>query len=226
VPRKDWQNNLAAYFFDQSVIAVGRLNIEADQRGIRQEVGKLSWFGRCSGNHHLGVGPAQKVNVLKSVKMAVRGSLLREIGFDTRLRGKGNVSHWELALCGKLRKRGILIYDPAIIVDHNVAPRIDGDVNARGGFERESYIDGVHNEVLSITEALSPIGRLVYKPWLFFVGTIGTPGLLQVLRRKFKLGNSLTQSWERSSAAREGIHLARETLQQSKSIPSTTTGCR
>jgi hypothetical protein len=132
------------------------------------------------------------------------------------LRGRGNVSHWEMSLCFTFRREGWrLVYDPAIAVDHHIAPRFDGDINARGGFERESYVDSVHTEAIAILEHLPPVRRNAYRVWQWGVGTIGTPGLLQVLRRRLKFGDSWQTAWARYKAAREGMDLADQTLSHS-----------
>ncbi len=146
-------------------------------------VGRLQWFGRIIPNHHLGVGPARDVQVLKGVNCCFRGDALRRIGFDTKLRGKGNVSHWELSLCFQMIRAGWrLIYDPAIAVDHHVAVRVDGDTNARGDFERDSYIDMVHNETVSLLDHLPPMRKVAFAAWATLVGSREAPGLAQMPR--------------------------------------------
>ena len=119
-PRPDWLARLLPYFDDPGVGGVGGRDDQAANPGEAADVGRVQWFGRVIGNHHLGVGPPRDVDVLKGVNCCFRGNLLRSVGFDRRLRGRGNVSHWELALCLRLRRDGWrLVYDPAIRVDHH-----------------------------------------------------------------------------------------------------------
>ena len=179
-PHPDWLERLARHFDDPAVGGVGGRDWQPAERGEAADVGRVAWFGRVVGNHHLGAGPAREVDLLKGVNCCFRGEALRRIGFDQRLRGRGNVSHWEMSLCFALRREGWrLIYDPAVAVDHHVAARMDGDTNARGGFERASYRDMVHNETLAVLEHLTPVGRLAFGAWAVAVGTREAPGLLQ-----------------------------------------------
>jgi hypothetical protein len=162
---------------------VGGRDWQLRERWDEQKVGLVSWFGRVVGNHHLGAGPARDVQLLKGVNCCFRAEPLRRIGFDPRLHGVGNVSHWEMCLCFAFVREGWrLIYDPAIAVDHHVAVRHDGDVNARGGFDPCSYLDGVHNETLAVLEYLPPAQRALHLAWAALIGTRGTPGLAQVPR--------------------------------------------
>ena len=63
--------------------------------------------------------------VLKGVNLSVRGELIRQIGFDRRLRGVATEHHSELGLCLRLLQMGYrIVYDPAIAVDHRPAPRV------------------------------------------------------------------------------------------------------
>jgi hypothetical protein len=209
----DWLKRMAKAMEDPAVGGVGGRDWQPHERWDEPGVGTRAWYGRVVGNHHLGAGAARDVELLKGVNCCFRGDELRRIGFDSRLRGRGNVSNWEMSLCFAFRRAGWrLIYDPTLAIDHHVAARQDGDVNARGGFERESYIDGVHNEVLAVSEALGMAGRMVYPTWLKWVGTRGTPGVAQVLRLWARGERSLAEEWERYSAVREGVRLARATL--------------
>ena len=57
--------------------------------GSRAVVGKLAWFGRLTGNHHLGVGGGREVDVLKGVNMSFRREAIADLRFDQRMRGSG-----------------------------------------------------------------------------------------------------------------------------------------
>jgi GT2 family glycosyltransferase len=182
-PRPNWLERMAPYFDVVGVGGVGGRDWQMHERWDEKTVGTVSWFGRIVGNHHLGAGPARNVDILKGVNWAFRGEVIRRIGFDPRLRGRRNVTHTELALCLRLRREGWrLIYDPAIAVDHHVAPRQDGDVNARGGFEANSFADAVHNETLALLDYLPPARRMAFLAWAAAVGTGAEPGVAQVGR--------------------------------------------
>jgi GT2 family glycosyltransferase len=182
-PRPDWTQRLAACFADARVAGAGGRDWQPHERGDLMEVGRVQWFGRVIGNHHLGAGPARPVDVLKGVNCAFRAPLLRATGFDTRLAGDGAQMFWELALCLPLRRAGwTLVYDPAIAVDHHVAPRHDADQRHRGVFSPAPQADAVHNETLVLLEHQRGVARAAFILWALAVGTRVEPGLLQLLR--------------------------------------------
>lgn len=188
-PFPDWLERIEAHFLaDSRLGAVGgrdRIHyadgsVEARARAV---VGKVQWHGRVIGNHHLGVGPPREVDVVKGVSSAYRVEPLREIGFDTRLQGAGMQIHWELSLSLALKKRGWkIVYDPALAVDHYMAPRLDADVIHRGGFNAEALQRIIYNETLIILGHLSPPRRAAFLGWAALIGTREAPGFLQLVR--------------------------------------------
>jgi len=204
----EWLAKLRQSFCSEDIGGVGGLDIQPPNPGAAAVVGKVQWFGRVIGNHHLGFGEARDVDLLKGVNCCFRGSLLREIGFDRRLRGAGNVTHWEMHLCFAIRRMGLrLVYDPSIWLDHHVAPRHDGDVNDRGVFSRLPFEDSVHNSFLAVMEYLPTSRRFVFRFWQALVGTRAEPGLIQVLRLAV-LGTNPAAIWERFCGTRRGISMA------------------
>ena len=187
-PRADWlERCVATLVVHPEVGGVGGRDWQPHERWDEQHVGLVSCYGRVVGNHHLGAGPPRDVDLLKGVNACFRGTLLRRTGFDPRLRGRGNVTHWELSLCLAIRRAGWrLMYDPSIAVDHRPAVRHDGDVNARGGFDEVSFVDSVHNETLALLEYLRPWQRAAFLAWAATVGTSSTPGIAQLLRAVLK----------------------------------------
>lgn len=182
-PRADWIERLHAWFAMPAVGGVGGRDWQPTERGDRTDVGRVQWFGRVIGNHHLGAGPARPVDVLKGANMAIRTALARAVRFDGRLRGEGAQMFWELALCLPIRRAGwTLIYDPAIAVDHHIAPRHDADQRHRGVFVAGPQVDAVHNETLALLEHLAPVRRVAFAIWASAVGTRIEPGLAQVPR--------------------------------------------
>jgi cellulose synthase/poly-beta-1,6-N-acetylglucosamine synthase-like glycosyltransferase len=143
-------------------------------------VGKVQWFGRAIGNHHLGVGGPREVDVLKGVNCAYRRTAIQNVGFDERLLGIGTHHHWELSLGLQLRRAGWkLIYDPAIGVAHYPAQRFD---NQREPVDNESIKEEVHNQTLALLEYLPQRQRWVFGFYAVFVGTRDAYGLVQWLR--------------------------------------------
>ena len=140
--------------------------------------------------------------MLKGANCAYRAAPLKEIGFDTRLRGGGAQAHWELALGLAMRRAGwTLIYDPAVALDHYIAQRFDEDLNHRGFFNAGALSNVVYNETLILLTHLPPLRRLAFLAWAFLVGTWGEPGPLQVPRLLLRRDKNV---WKRLSAAGAG----------------------
>ena len=183
-PSPDWLARIEAHFqADPKVGGVGGRDWQANDHRSRPVVGKIQWHGRVIGNHHLGVGEAREVDVLKGANCAYRAEPLKAIGFESRLRGAGAQAHWELAL-GMAMRRAVLkmIYDPAVSLDHFIAQRFDEDTNHRCFFQASGLTNSVHNETLILLTYLPPLRRAAFLAWALLVGTWGEPGLLQVPR--------------------------------------------
>ncbi len=205
-PRTDWLARLVAAFQEDSWIAGvgGRDNVGDGAAGTgRRTVGHLGWFGRVIGNHHLGIGPRRAVAVLKGVNCAYRRDVIEQQGFDHRLRGSGAQVHWELALGLAIIRRGrLLLYDPAILVDHEEAPRLNGRRLGAFDVEEEAVADAAYNEALLLTEHFSGLRRLVYLVWSSVVGHRASPGLVQAVRFLPKLRRQSCRRWSVARRAR------------------------
>jgi GT2 family glycosyltransferase len=203
-PHPGWIAGLLAQFARASDVGgVGGRDWQPYERGDASRVGIVQWFGRVIGNHHLGAGPVRAVDVLKGVNCSFRAPLLRAVGFDARLRGEGAQLHWELALCLPLRRAGWrLVYDPAIAVDHDVAPRHDADNLHRGIFAEAPLRDAVHNETIALLEGRGVAGRALYFAWALLVGTGEAPGLAQVVRRLLQGDTTALRRWRATLAGR------------------------
>jgi glycosyltransferase involved in cell wall biosynthesis len=202
-PHPNWLEKIAAYYLaDEQVGGVGGRDWVYHgtklEDGAQPVVGKLQWFGRLIGNHHIGIGTGREVDVLKGVNMSFRRSAIANLRFDQRMRGTGAQVHFEVAFALTLRKQGWkLIYDPQIAVDHFPAQRFDED--QRNSFNAEAKINAVHNETLALLEYLSPLQRFVFAVWAIVIGTSEAFGLLQSLRFLPKEGHisgqKLWASW-------------------------------
>jgi GT2 family glycosyltransferase len=180
---ENWLVRFMTYFEDPEVGGVGGRDNQAVNPGESTKFGKLQWFGRTIGNHHLAIGKPRAVDILKGVNCCFRGDLVREIRVDQRLRGQGNVANWELGVCFAVSRRGYkLIFDPSLQVTHHVGPRQDGDLNCRGGFNGPAHMDAVYNETMLINEHLTPVRRLAFSLWWLCIGTSAAPGVLSLLR--------------------------------------------
>jgi GT2 family glycosyltransferase len=184
-PHPDWLSRIVATLSgDASIAAVGGRDwIYQDRElleGAEPTVGIITSWGRIVGGHHLGVGPARDVAVLKGVNLGVRGNLIREVRLDTRLRGRTTEHHWELGLCLSLLRQGFrIVYDPAIAVDHQVQPRVDETRD----FDPRQVRDAAHNETLAVLENLSPTEQLKHLFWTTVIGSRSAPGLVHAARR-------------------------------------------
>jgi GT2 family glycosyltransferase len=185
-PHPDWLQQIAARFASDPrlggvggrdfVYQCGRL--ENDLRGV---VGRITWFGRSIGHHHLGTGRCREVDALKGVNMSFRAAALEGVSFDTRLLGSGAQVCNELGVSLAVKRRGWqLVYDPAIAVDHYPAMRHDED--RRNTFCAEAVHNAAFNEALLLCEHFGPWRRHVFMAWALVIGHRAAPGLAQWLR--------------------------------------------
>ncbi|NET02920.1 MAG: glycosyltransferase [Sphaerospermopsis sp. SIO1G2] len=185
-PHIDWLENITAHFLSDSCIgAVGGKDWvyrgDKIEDGTCQVVGRLQWFGRVIGNHHLGVGTAREVDILKGVNMSFRTQAIANLKFDERMRGSGAQVHFEMAFSLTLKRAGWkIIYDPNVIVDHYPAQRFDED--KRQIFNAIAFTNLVHNETLVLLEHFSPIQKIVFIFWAIVIGNRESFGIMQWLR--------------------------------------------
>src|ERR1700710_1629313 len=190
-PRQDWVSRILSGFdADPGIGALGGrdwvFHGDVLEDGEEEVVGVVRPWGRTIGRHHLGVGAARDVDVLKGVNLSVRGDLIRTCRFDTRLLGVATEHHSELHLCLAIKRRGYrVVYDPAIAVDHRPRPRA---AEARG-FGPRQVRDSSHNETLALLAHLSPPGRAAHLLWSTVIGSRGAPGIAQSLRLALTSGD-------------------------------------
>ena len=211
-PEPDWLERIEARFREEPKLGIlGGRDLLQDHPEMRrtepttQCVGVFKWYGRVLGNHHRGGGSYRHTQIVKGCNAAVRGPLLRKIGFEGRLRGSGAQVHWELALCLDVANEGYAIgYDPAIRVLHHVAPRHDSDLTHRGIFSPQGLSDMVWNEHFIIATRCHRARRCMHLAWALLVGTKTAPGAVQYLRlmrerdgnRAAKLKTTVRAIWD------------------------------
>lgn len=203
VPRPDWLARLSAWYGRPDVGGVGgRDVIEREQwplvpsgRAVR-----LTRWGKLVGQHHLGTGPAQDVDVLKGANMSFRREALSMVGL---LRGDGAQVHNDLAVSLAARRRGWrLVYDPTVLVDHYPAPRHDVDQRDRPA--RRAVQDEAYNLVLVLLTFRRDLRwrRVVYG---LLVGDAAVPGLARwavaVCRHEVRVARRLGPSLRGQLAA-------------------------
>lgn len=183
-PRPDWVARIVDGFdADPMIGAIGGRDWvyhgDALEEGAEPIVGVIGRWGRTTGNHHLGVGDARDVDVLKGVNMSARGDLARSIRFDTRLLGLVTEHHSELHFCLAIKRRGYrIVYDPALAVDHRPAPRAAEDRS----FGAQQVLAAAHNETLALLEHLPPRRRVAHLIYSTAIGSRTRPGPVQSAR--------------------------------------------
>ena len=196
-PHPDWLEKIESYYLaDDQVGGVGGRDWVYHgtilEDGSQAVVGKLQWFGRLIGNHHIGIGEGREVDVLKGVNMSFRRKAIADLRFDQRMRGTGAQVNFEVVFSLTLRQKGWkLIYDPQIAVDHFPAQRFDED--QRNSFNAQASINAVHNETVALLGYLPPLQRLVFTIWAIAIGTSEAFGVLQCIRYLPKEGDVARQ---------------------------------
>jgi glycosyltransferase involved in cell wall biosynthesis len=220
-PHPDWLARVETHFLsDERIGGVGGrdwvyLGTELLD-GSSEVVGQVEWFGRVISNHHIGVGKAREVDVLKGVNMSYRRAAIMGRHFDERMRGAGAQVHFEMSFCLALRRAGWkLIYDPIVAVDHYPGQRFDED--KRDKLNSLALINSVHNETLVLLEHLSAVQRSVFLIWAVLVGTRDALGFLQWLRFLPSEGALAGQKWLASFQGRwQGWRTWRQWVSQAR----------
>ena len=142
--RSDWIERIEKHFRDPTIAGVGGRDIVIVNgesiEGKCKVVGKMFWFGRYIGNHHLELQRDKPVAVdlLKGVNMAFRSNYLEGFHFDENL-DKQASSNNEIDLCLLVKKKGgRIIYDPLLKVDHYATQRF-------AGAKREETVKNIYN---------------------------------------------------------------------------------
>jgi len=181
VPHPEWLAALGGLLDEPGVGGAGGRDLVPGELGPgRRTVGTLAPWGRYTGDHHLGRGPARDVHVVKGVNMAYRADALA-LPRSGVLAGQGAEIHSEELICAWARARGWRIrYDPAITVDHRV--RADESVGAPDDMRgRESYWRaGAHNRMVG-TIATDPDRAAVHVAYGVLVGSRESPGVARAL---------------------------------------------
>ena len=194
-PSPDWVARIAAHFdHNPQLGALGgkdRLAGYADAPVPSERVGKVHWSGRSTGEHHQGIGGPQQTQVLKGVNMAFRRSAVVPIGFDPLLRGGGAQPHWEFGVCLGIGRAGWdVVYDPAVLVDHDEGPRFG---QTQRGFEDLSHLTAAaHNQTYAMIRWLSPWRKPIALAYELLVGARIAPGVITALEQGVR-----TRQWRR-----------------------------
>ncbi|WP_061167341.1 glycosyltransferase family 2 protein [Caballeronia hypogeia] len=224
-PRPDWIERIAHAFEANDRLGAigGRDWVHEKGRvldGSRHEIGVIRKSGRVVGNHHLGVGPARAVRMLKGANMSYRRAAIASLRFDTRLRGAGAQVHNDMAFSMSVRRAGwTVIYDPLIAVDHFPAERFDDD--RRDAQTLGALTDAAYNFHLILSEELESFDREIAWLWHALIGTRVYPGVLHAL---LAMRGGVAHAWERWRAVRRGAWQARRANETStQTLPAART---
>ncbi|MBE7567493.1 glycosyltransferase [Acidithiobacillus thiooxidans] len=219
-PHSDWLARIAAHFeADSRIGGVGGRDWVHTPDGTvvdgqRRMVGRVQWFGRIVGNHHLGVGPAREVDILKGVNMSFRRTAMEGLRFDTCLRGMGAQVHNEMGFSLAVKRRGWkLMYDPEVAVDHYPAPRMDFD--QRGVFHPDATENAAFNWMWVTQTQLIGGRRWMSRQWQVWVGDASAMGYIHFFRALLR-ANPLARAKYR--AAKRGRELAISLLRVLNSV--------
>lgn len=208
VPHPEWLARMERHFqADPTVGGVGGRDHVHDgetfDERLAPTVGRLQWFGRPIGNHHLGYGGPRDVQNFKGANMAFRAEAMAGIRFDTRLTGRKIEAHEDLAFSLAVGRRGWrLVYDPAVLVYHYAGrPEKRAYSAVSAGVDPVEIRDAAYNMVVALWDGLTPIRRLAFIIWSFLIGTKVEPGLAQAVRYTRALG---AESWRRFFYAQKG----------------------
>ncbi|MBN3853615.1 MULTISPECIES: glycosyltransferase family 2 protein [unclassified Paraburkholderia] len=214
-PHPDWVARIAAHFESDALLGAlgGRDWVHEEGRvldGERALVGRVQRSGRIVGNHHLGVGKAREVDLLKGANMSYLRAAIGDLRFDRRLRGTGAQTHNDMAFSMGVKRAGWkLVYDPLVAVDHYPAPRPGED--PRNAQTLASIRNAAYNFHLILRAHLEPMHRETAWWWWALIGTRVYPGLLHTGLSAVRSG-SAGAAFARWRAVRGGAREARRAI--------------
>jgi cellulose synthase/poly-beta-1,6-N-acetylglucosamine synthase-like glycosyltransferase len=194
----DWLARVQKHFADESIGAVGgrdRLMYDPPLDEPAQVVGRLAWYGRMTGNHHLVLpGGPREVDHLKGCNMSYRRRLSPRL--DPNLIG---VDGTELDLCLRIREAGFrVIYDPALVVEHYPAPR----PNLPQRMTPVTSLQSAHNLAYTLWRRLPWWRRVVFLAYMLAIGQGDCYGLVKLLVQARRDG--LRLAWRKFSGSVRG----------------------
>jgi len=178
VPGPRWLERLAKAYDDPQVAGVGGPDriVGLAETGPASVVGRVTWYGRVVGNHHVGSQGIVRVDHLKGANMSFRREALPP--FDPNLFHAASMLNDTDASLGA-RRHGILLYDPEAVVDHYGLERGAGvprEVNTPEVAEADS-----HNWVYCMLKHLPTWSKPAFLAYALFVGQGARFGLVKWL---------------------------------------------
>ncbi|MBC7712065.1 MAG: glycosyltransferase [Rhizobacter sp.] len=177
----DWLEKIELFFVNHpSAAALGGPDIIMTEPWSYHDfpvhtAGKMSWYGKVTGNHHRKVlGETRVVDVLKGVNMTFKRGMFDLL--DENLAGAeghlGNGSQWELDLCMRVQKNnGIIYFDPSLLVTHD------------SNHSHHDYIkaakNNTHNLSYVMLKNLTFPQNCIFILYALIVGNMQLPGLIK-----------------------------------------------
>lgn len=179
-PRPQWLARIIDNFSDQAVGAVGGRDVVhrgADiYDGRSRIVGRVQWFGRVVGNHHLD-GAHQDVQFLKGANMSYRREALA--GFDENLAGAGSQICNDMQASLRVHVSGRrVVWDPTVVVDHFPSMRFDEDDRAAPTLRAVANV--LHNQTYILLSLLTGWRGRIALMYALLVGTRHAPGVVML----------------------------------------------
>lgn len=193
VPHTDWLEKLESYYSDPSVGGAGGKDlIDGLEAGSNKSlVGRLTWYGKLIGNHHIGGGNSREVDVLKGVNMSFRTNLVE---FPSFMKGSGAQVHFEVYTCLRIRRMGYrLIYDPTVQVDHFPAKRFD--IDQRNAIVPTAVYNAAYNLSVALFSGIPPHMVPIRIAYGVMAGDKGNPGILRFLFGLLRKDRPVIQSF-------------------------------
>ncbi len=171
----DWLQRLEQHYADPMVGAVGGRDVirswTSREAKRTRAVGRVSWFGRLTANHHEPTAGVRDVDFLKGCNMSFRRELVSPV--DPRLVGEIPYG-FEIDMGLAVRAQGRrLVYDPEASVDHYPSSNMSAN---EIGIARVSN----HNQTYILLKHLAWWQRIAFLLYTFLLGDRNTIGLLRI----------------------------------------------
>ena len=202
LPRKNWLKEILKCYDEPEVGAVGGRDV-VHQYGKIWDIPKTNiagvrdFWGNIIGNHHLVVGKAREVDVIKGCNLTFRKSAVGQLKFDERLLGKGaqvGNDSW-FSLCVKQLGYKVIL-NPQALVDHFPAERADGP---RDSLTKEKCFENTANNVAICLSNQDLQTKFKFIVFHLLVGNRFCPGLFYfahgLLKRPKELPTIVHGGW-------------------------------
>lgn len=187
-PHVDWLFSIAQSYNNPKVGGVGGREIFPGYENVKitsnNNIGKVFWWGRITGNHHYFDDGIKSVDFLTGANCSYKIDLLHEVGgFDEDLCWqRDSCWYWDLSVGLRIKRAGYsLTYNSKAVVNHFPGDLFTGKGS---GYWKKVGSCKAKNETSVMLRYYykNPLQKFSYILWGILVGTTDTYGLLQFLR--------------------------------------------